>query len=459
MKPTRSSKRHGPRCPRRRTGIAAAFAAAIPLALATAPSPVLGQDRVGPGDGEGPTEVTLREAIERALVYSPAAISARVVTENAEAGKREAFGDYLPTLNVGSTFANSSNQRFDQTTGQLVSESYTAQVQASYEIFSFGRRIANNRAAGARLDAAIANERDQDFAVALATTQVYFDVAAAQELARVAQQRIDRAQAQLDFAETRLELGTVTRSDVLRAELEVSNAELALLDAEVEFRTSALRLGRQIGVSGEVRTGDAALPETVPDLPELDLLVTIAEREAPPVLSAEASVKDWTAQKQTIWTRYAPSLRINGGYDWFDFNFPPTNQSWSFRLTANLPVFDGFSREAALWRNQSQERLAQAQYRDAVIGARVEVEDAWLRIQAADRRVVIADRGLTLAREDLRVQEERYQLGVATIVELQTSQVALADAENAWVLERQNLGLALAQLEAVLGRSLEDITT
>ena len=38
-------------------------------------------------------------------------------------------------------------------------------------------------------------------------------------------------------------------------------------------------------------------------------------------------------------------------------------------------------------------------------------------------------------------------------------EVALADAENAWVLERQNLGLALAQLEAVLGRSLQDIAT
>ena len=411
------------------------------------------------GGPEAVQEITLRDAIELALIYSPAAVQARVVTDNAEAGKREAFGDYLPTLNVGSTFANSSNQRFDQTTGQLVSESYTAQVTASYEIFSFGRRIAANRAAGARLDAAIANERDQDFAVALATTQIFFDVAAAQELVRVARQRIERAEAQLDFAETRLELGTVTRSDVLRAELELSNAELALLDAEVEFRTGALRLGRQVGVSGEVRTGDAALPETVPSLPELETLVTVAEREAPPVVSAEASVKDWNAQKQTIWTRYAPSLRVNGGYDWFDFNFPPRTQSWSFRVTANLPLFDGFSREASLWRNQAQERLAQAQYRDAVIGARVEVEDAWLRIQAADRRVVIAERGLTLAQEDRRVQEERYQLGVATIVELQTSQVALADAENAWVLERQNLGLALAQLEAVLGRSLEDFIT
>ena len=93
-----------------------------------------------------------------------------------------------------------------------------------------------------------------------------------------------------------------------------------------------------------------------------------------------------------------------------------------------------------------------------MIGARVEVEDAYLRIDAAEQRVSIADRGRTLAAEDLRVQEERYQLGAATIVDLQTSQVALADAENAWVLERQSLGIALAQLEAVLGRSLQEIS-
>ena len=87
----------------------------------------------------------------------------------------------------------------------------------------------------------------------------------------------------------------------------------------------------------------------------------------------------------------------------------------------------------------------------------MDVEDAVLRIEAARQRVAIAERGRTVAEEDLRVQAERYQLGVTTILDLQTSQVALSDAENAWVLERQNLGLALAQLEAVLGRSIEEL--
>jgi len=413
-----------------------------------------GQEPAGPA---APSEVTLQEAIERALVYSPTAVAARVGTDNAEAAKREAFGDFLPTLNLGSAFANSSNQRFDQATGQLVSESYSAQATASYELFSFGRRVANNKAAGARLDAAIANERDQDFAVALQTTQIYFDVAAAGELLRVADQRIQRAQAGLEFAQARLDLGTVTRSDVLRAELEVSNAELARLDAEVALRTGALRLGRQIGVSGQVMASGTALPETVPNLLSLEELIALAEAEAPPVLSAEAAVADQNAQKFSILTQYAPSLRVSGGYDWFSFNFPPNQQSWSFRVTASLPLFDGFSREANLWRNQAQRRLADARYRDALIGARVDVEDAVLRIEAARQRVAIAERGRTVAEEDLRVQAERYQLGVTTILDLQTSQVALSDAENAWVLERQNLGLALAQLEAVLGRSIEEL--
>jgi outer membrane protein TolC len=437
-----------------RLGLMAATVAAV---VAT-PAASAGQrmDAAGPGAAE--RVVTLREAIDLALVHSPVAVTARVGTENANTAVRESLGAFLPTVSVGSNFSNSSNERFDATTGRLVSENYSAQATASYELFSFGRRFANRRAANARLDAAIANETDQSFAVALTTTQVFYDVAAASELVRVANQRLERAEAQLEFAEVRLELGTVTRSDVLRAELEVSNAELAVLDAEVTLRTGALRLGRQIGVSGEVLASSSALPDVAPSLPDLAGLVAIAERGAPPVLSAQASVRDWSSQKLSTWTRYAPSLRMSGGFDWFDFEFPPREQSWNLRLTLSLPIFDGFAREGALWRNQAQQRLAEARYRDAVIGARVEVEDAYLRIDAAERRVVIADRGRTLATEDLRVQEERYQLGAATIVDLQTSQVALADAENAWVLERQSLGIALAQLEAVLGRSLQEIT-
>lgn len=56
------------------------------------------------------------------------------------------------------------------------------------------------------------------------------------------------------------------------------------------------------------------------------------------------------------------------------------------------------------------------------------------------------------------MQEERYQIGNATIVELQTSQVALADAEVAYIRARQELAAAIARLEATLGERIGEST-
>jgi outer membrane protein TolC len=149
-------------------------------------------------------------------------------------------------------------------------------------------------------------------------------------------------------------------------------------------------------------------------------------------------------------------VRLTGGYDWFSFEWPPTQQSWSMRLTASLPIFNNFSREASIQRASAQERLAEARARDAEIAARVAVESAASDIASAERRVAIADRAIVLAREDLRVQEERYAMGVATILDLQTSQVALSDAEVNTVRARQTLGTTIAQLEAILGQQLRE---
>src|SRR5690606_11386328 len=114
-------------------------------------------------------------------------------------------------------------------------------------------------------------------------------------------------------------------------------------------------------------------------------------------------------------TSYVPSLRVTGGYDWLAFDFPPTNQSWSFRVIASLPVFNGLQRETNVARARAAERSAQARARDAEIAARNQAESTAREVEAAERRVEISARAVELAREDLRVQEERYQIGSATI--------------------------------------------
>jgi outer membrane protein len=401
-----------------------------------------------------PPVLTLERTIALALDHAPAALFAEASAVAARADLLQTRGSLLPSLGVSSFYNNSSNQRFDQATGQLVSESYSAQVTGSYEIFSGGRRLAQLRAAGAGVDAAEARVREQAYVVVLRVTETYYAAAAASDLVAVADQRLERARQQEEFAGNRYELGTATTSDLLRAQIEVANAELAALEARSALRSSSLELGRLVGVAGEVRPADAALPERAPKLAALEDLVARAVQTSPAVRAAEAARASRRADRQAAFTPYLPSLRVSGGYDWFAFDFPPDQQSWSVRLTASLPLFNGFQREAGVMRARALEGAADAAARDATIAARVAVESAVHEIGLAEYRVQVSERTVELAREDLRVQEERYQIGAATILELQASQLTLAESEVAVVRARQLLGGAIARLEAVFGESL-----
>ena len=71
-----------------------------------------------------------------------------------------------------------------------------------------------------------------------------------------------------------------------------------------------------------------------------------------------------------------------------------------------------------------------------------------------DQQITIARDNLAAATEDLRVQNERYRVGAATILDLLTSQAALTQAEVNVVQTRFNYLIARAQVEAVVGRTL-----
>jgi outer membrane protein len=399
--------------------------------------------------------VTLTEALEAALLHDPQTVGADAALGAARAQSLAATGAWLPTITLNTVYGNSSNQRFDQATGRLVSQSYSVQATSGLEIFDGGRRIAEGRSAAATVRAAEAGSEEQRFRTTLEVKQVFFEAAAAAELLGAARQRMERAERQAEFARTRLELGTATRSDVLRAELELGNAELSAVDAERGLRSARQQLGRRMGHTHEVHPAPGALPEAPPALPAAEALAARAEETSPQARAARARYDAGRATRAAAYTAYAPSLRATFGYDWAAPDFPPRDRDWSLRLVASLPVLNGFVREANVARARASERLAGAQARDAAIAARAAALDARRDVEAAGRRVEISGRAVELAREDLRVQEERYRIGNATILDLQASQVALAEAEAGWIGARRALGVAVARLEAVLGETLD----
>ena len=184
--------------------------------------------------------VTLEEAVERALERSPALAQSAQAVDNAGWTRRTAVGAFLPSVSSGSSMSIRSSQQRDPTTGELragSSNSYGANLSASYDLFSGFSRMRDLDVADAGIEAAEARLVDQRYAVVLATQQVFFQALEQAELVAVAEQRVAQAEESLGLTRRRADLREATTSDTLRARLEFVNARQALLQAASALRT------------------------------------------------------------------------------------------------------------------------------------------------------------------------------------------------------------------------------
>jgi len=404
--------------------------------------------------------MTLDEAIEAALRHSPQIAQAEGAIRNAESGTRTAWGSYLPNLSFSTGGSRRSSEIFNPTTNTMVksdaSVGYNAGLSSSIDLFTGGRRGAEMNRARADEISAEAGLVQQRFAVILNTKRAFFEVLRADELIRVSELRLQRAQEALEAAERRAQVGTATQSDILRAQLEVANARQALLQAQNQKTVGAFALGRLVGVSGPVgaRQGEQLAFEPL----QLNREELVAEvlRQAPAVRAAQAAADAASAGARAARAQYLPTISASGSYNLSnrEIDLGTSNKSWNLSLSLSYPIFNRFQREANVSRANVQADIAAAQLADAKRAARADLERVLGALELAQEQIKLTEEAVRVAQEDLRLQQERYRLGVSTILDQVASQANLVQAEVNHINARFDFQTAKAELEALLGRSL-----
>ena len=117
-------------------------------------------------------------------------------------------------------------------------------------------------------------------------------------------------------------------------------------------------------------------------------------------------------------------------------------------------LFNRFDRELSIAQREASYDLAQATAEDEHRAVQAGLTARLAQLDAAQSKIGITRTSVAAATEDLRVQQERYRLGVSTIVDVLTSQEALNQAEVDVVNARFDYLRAKAQLEALIGRTL-----
>jgi len=408
--------------------------------------------------------VTLANAIALALRTQPAVVQAQSQVQTAQAQRRSAWGSFLPSVSVNSSasdFFAEGAPRVDPVTGQLTggnnsNRSINTALNASVDLFTGFRRGAELGAAKAGEQEAGATLVDARFQQALTTTNQFFDALSAAQLVAVREASVRRAEEQLKVSVAKLHAGSATRSDSLRSLVTLGSTRLDLIQAQSDLATAEAGLARLIGEVGRVRAADDSSFHRVG--PQIDTAAVRADAEAnsPRIQSAVAGANAARANVKAARSAYWPSLTLAANTGWNasdaqDYTFFNQRQL-SLRLSWSL--FNGFDRELTIAQREASFDVAEATAADEHRAVEAELTQRLAELDAARSKIDITATSVTAATEDLRVQQERYRLGVATIVDVLTSQEALNQAEVDVVNARFDYLRAKAQLEALIGRTL-----
>jgi len=413
-----------------------------------------------PAVGGSPQAVTLQEAVRRALQVQPAMVQAQGTLRNAHLSMLASNGEFLPTISTGGSWSRAGGTRFNSQTSQIVTtptaSSYSGSISASVDLFTGFRRLADRRASAATEDAADAGLVNQRFQVTLLTKQAFYNAIATEELVRVAEAQVARARQELQIAVDKLRAGSGTRSDSLRSAVDLGNARLALLQAQANLATAQANLGRQVGVDQPVR---AAPDSALPPLPDTTGLRVQVVESAPQVQQAEAQARAAGAQVAVSRSAYWPTLNYTASNSFSGFDAPwqgtgAYTKGWNVRVSLNWTLFNGFTRERSMTSASVARDVAEAQAADTRRGVSAQYTQQLAALLTSFTQIDISTAQVAAATEDLRVQQERYRVGAATILDLLTSQASLTQAQVNLVQSRFNFVIARAQLEALVGRNL-----
>ena len=407
--------------------------------------------------------IRLDEAVKLAEQNAPAAVQARGDVRTSKAQVRSAYASFIPSVTLSASAGRQSGDRFDSQ-GNLVPFTGNAWQMGhglglNVDLFDGGQRIFDVKATKAQVNASSASAVAQQYQIALQVKQQFFAVLAAGEAEAAARSQLAEAEQQLATSTAMLHARTATRSDSLRAIIQVGNARLALLTALNDRQTADAALTRLVGTTFPVTASPAdTVAETQIQIDSAEIAGLIGD--APLVRQAIASEVAAHASSKSARAPYLPTLSLSWNYSGnrSDNGLGGLAGQYAYqnslRLGLSYPLFNQLNREEGIVRADVAERNAEASLRDSQLLARQNMIQYLGALRTAQEQMSIQVASVAAAEEDLRVQKQRYQLGASLQLDVLTSETALVQARAALIQARYDYRVAKAQLEALIGRDL-----
>ncbi len=403
--------------------------------------------------------LSLPAVIELGLCRNPQTAASYLAYESSRFSKNAGYANYLPSISAS---ANASLPYRNNDWGDW---SYGASLSASYLIFDFGKRLSDQKqliyawqAAGFDYD-----ETVQNYIYGLIGS--YYSLLNADADVKSAEKLLSVAKTARDMASKKFQAGSVAKADVLKADTTLASRELDLERAKNNRAIAKGKLLAQLSFSADDELNIADLPTeigTPGDTKSLDELFEMAQQKRPDLLRASANKDAAWHRRNSAFLKNLPSISASGSLSWNNrpsetYGAGMDEMSGSIGIRASMPIFAGFA-------NLYGVKSAQANYERAIEAERqindnasLDVFTAYQNYKTAQKVLTQTETLLASATESERVTSGMYRVGRATMLDWQTVQSELLNAQQQHNAARYDLFTKRAAVALSVGEIMAEI--
>jgi len=397
-------------------------------------------------NGQDVREISFNEAVSIALENNTTIKRAENNLDLQALTVRSEKADFLPNLNFNTGASRNWGLQFDQTVGQLRNTStdgFNYGLSSGITLFDGFANVAGLNAARATLDSqenTLARTRQT---VVFSVISNYLTVVLGEENIRIRQEEVEAQRQLLEQIEEFVRVGSRAISDQYQQQATLANAESNLLTAESQFQVAKTRLIQTLQLDPLsdyrfVAPNPEDLPLTLGSYNPEDLLLSAFDRRAD-LRAQEANIRAAEHGIRAARSGYLPALSMSGsvgsGYSsantFSDFQQQLSdNRSERVGLSLNIPIFNRLNVKRGIEASKVQYNNARLGYDEAQQNVAIEVRQAYLDYQTAVKRLEVTETSLRAADQALQVENERYEVGASTLVELQQARSQFINASS-----------------------------
>ena len=396
--------------------------------------------------------LSVDECVRIALENKAGVKRAEQDTKIAQLNRVSAIGMLLPTLRASNSFSETTYGN-----SGLSTERHGAGISLSQNLFNSGNNARNVKQSNNNYFIAKENERQSKSRIILNVYTYYYQFLKNKELFTIAEKNLELSSRQLELVERRYNLGSVSRTDYLKASVQYGTAKSTLLSRRLNRDNSEQTLKNGMGIlekNIELKVRDKVNIELI--VPNFNEAYEIMIQNSPELRILDAQIATAQLNLRSAWGSSLPSLNLSVGMnasssekitsEFFDDNYIK-----SANLTLSIPIFSGLKNRNSV--EISKMRFGQSKmiYGSKRKDAKVSLSSLLNTLKNYEELIPIYEEVLVSAEEDLRLAQTKYELGSATILELLDAQLAVLQASSTLVTTKYDTAIQRANLDQLLG--------